>query len=217
MTPLQSGVNTELVATAQGALLVGQGDNRRGAYPIETTATLPAGGLLEQPLPTPDFTASSVLYLKEPDLGTATRIAAAINASVGPDVAAVDDPGSVSLQLADDPSSSTAQQLAQIGDITVIPARRARIIIDARAGTVIDSGHSRIGEAVVSHGAMTLAIGGSPPGDSPIPGDLRIAAGATVQDIAGALHAVAAPPESIAAVFEALRQVGALTAEVTVR
>ena len=50
---------------------------------------------------------------------------------------------------------------------------------------------------------MTLAIGGPPPTDSIfIPGDLRVGEGATVQDIAGALHGVAAPPESIGAVFE---------------
>jgi flagellar P-ring protein precursor FlgI len=217
ITPLQAGPNAPLVATAQGALLVREGTDPRGGYPIETTVTMPAGGLLEQPLPTPDFAASSVLYLREPDLETAMRVADAINAAIGANAASVDDPGSVTLTLGADPNTSAAQQLAQIGELSVTPARSARVIIDGRAGTVIAGGDIRIGEAVVSHGAMTLAIGGPPAGAVPLPGDLRMDAGVSVQDVAGALHSVAAPPESIAAVFESLRQVGALTAEVTIR
>jgi flagellar basal body P-ring protein FlgI len=38
-----------------------------------------------------------------------------------------------------------------------------------------------------------------------------------VQDVAAALHAIAAPPAAIAAIFESLRSVGALSAEVVVR
>lgn len=217
ITPLQAGPNQPLVATAQGALLVSEGSDPRGGYPIETTVTLPAGGLLEQAFTTPDFATSQVLYLRNPDISTAIRIADAINASIGPDAAAVDDPGSVTLTL-DATAANPAVQLAQIGDLSVIPARSARVIIDGRAGTVIAGGNIQVGEAVVSHGAMTLAIGGAPADPTVfIPGDLRVGAGATVQDIAGALHGVAAPPESIGAVFESLRQIGALTAEVTIR
>jgi flagellar P-ring protein precursor FlgI len=217
MTPLQAGPNAPMVATAQGALLVSEGFAPRGGNPIETTVTLPSGGLLEQALPAAAFAVAPVLYLREPDLQTAIRIADAVNAAIGQGAATVDDPGSVTLQLGADPAASAVVQLAQIGELTVERARRARVIIDARAGTVIAGGDIRIGEAVVSHGAMTLAIGGAPATDPPVPGDLRIQAGATVQDVAGALHAVAAPPESIGAVFESLREVGALTAEVTVR
>lgn len=217
MTPLQAGPNAPFVGTAQGALLVSEGTDPRGGYPVETTVTLPSGGLLEQPLPTPDFTGSSVLYMREPDLVTATRVAEAINTAIGQGVAAVDDPGSITLALPDDPNGNAATTLAQIGELEVVRARRSRVIIDGRAGTVIAGGDISVGEAVVSHGAMTLAIGGAPAGAEPVPGDLRMGVGATVQDIAGALHSVAAPPESIAAVFESLREVGALTAEVTIR
>ncbi len=218
MTPLQSGPDLPIVATAQGALLVSEGSDPRGGNPIETTVTLPMGGLLEQFLPAPDFAGASSLYLRDPELETAIRIADAINTSIGDGVATVEDPGSISLQLGQDPNSSSAQQLAAIGDLSVTSVRRPRVIIDARAGTVIAGGGIVVGEAVVSHGAMTLAIGGPAPADPlQMPGDLRINEGATVQDIAGALHGVAAPPESIGAVFEALREVGALIAEVTVR
>lgn len=216
ITPLQAGALAAPIATAQGALLVAESTNGDG-YAVETTAILPDGGLLEQAVEAPDFQASNVLYLRRPDIGTAVRIAAAINASAGEGTATVDDPGSVSLNPTD-PDNSLAAQLASIGDITVVPDRSARVIIDSRAGTVIAGGNIRIGEAVVSHGSMTLVIGGASVGTAaPVPGDLRMDAGATVQDVAAALHGVAAPPQAIAAVFEALRQVGALTAEVSVR
>lgn len=216
ITPMQAGAVVDPIATAQGALLVAESTGSEG-YAVETTAQLPDGGLLELSMPAPDFQASNVLFLRRPDLATAVRIAEAINASTGEGTATVDDPGSVTLTPTDT-ETSLAAQLASIGALTVVPERRAQVVIDSRAGTVIAGGNIRIGEAVVSHGSMTLAIGGAPEGAAAlVPGDLRMDVGATVQDVAAALHGVAAPPQAIAAVFEALRQVGALTAQVTIR
>jgi flagellar P-ring protein FlgI len=217
ITPLQAGPATAPVATAQGALLVAEPTDARAEFAVETTAVLPEGGLLEQAMAVPDFASTSTLLLRHPNIATASRIVEAINSSLGAGTAQVEDPGSITFQMPSDSSASFAQRMTSIGELTVRPERAARVIIDGRAGTVIAGGGIRIGEAVVSHGAMTLAIGGSPAGDTNVPGDLRIAEGATVQDVAAALHGVAAPPQAIAAVFESLRQVGALTAEVTIR
>jgi len=219
MTPLQSAPNAAPVATAQGALLV-SGGSQGGEYPVETTAVLPDGGLLEQRLPRTDFAASTVLYLREPDIATAYRIAEAVNGALGDSAAAVDDPGSVTLRL--DSIGDRASALTRIGELMVARERPARIIIDGRSGSVVAGGSIRVGEAVVSHGAMTLTIGGDTlAADSAtataVPGDLRMQPGVTIQDIAVALHGVAAPPEAIAAVFESLRRIGAISAEVTVR
>lgn len=217
ITPLQSNPADPMLGTAQGAVLVAENTgSRRAAYGVETTAILPDGGLLEQVLPLPDFANSRVLYLQNPDLGTAMRIAEAINAAFDDSTAAVEDPGLVSLQLANDSTVNPGVMLERIGALTVEPERVALVIIDSRSGTVVAGGNIRIGEAVVSHGAMTLVIGGSTDGPA-APGDLRMAPGVTVQDVAAALHGVAAPPEAIAQVFDALRRVGAITAQVTVR
>ncbi len=103
------------------------------------------------------------------------------------------------------------------------PERVARLVIDGRDGTVVAGGDMPIGEAVVSHGVITLTIGGAAtgrPSDAANafgePGDVR-RAGTSVQKIAAALHAVQTPPAEIAAIFVALREVGALAAEVIVR
>ncbi len=223
ITPLAAGPMAAPVATAQGPLLLSEGADgfRNDFYTVETTARIPDGGILELALATPNFEETSALYLRSPNLPTATRIAEAINAELGDGIAQVTDPGAVTLDLTGPAGENRATTLAQIGQLTVAPQRVARVIIDGRNGTVVAGGNMVVGEAVVSHGSMTLVVGGTqtqPDSTAmPIPGDIRMDAGVSVQDVAAALHAVAAPPSAIGAVFEALREVGAIQAEVTIR
>lgn len=218
MTPLAADPNLPPVATAQGALMVSEAfQGGGGGYAVETTAILPGGGLLEQALGVPDYSTAPVLYLRSPDLATASRIAEAVNGEMGEGTATVQDPGAVSILLQGDAAQAPAASLAQVGEIRVEPLRSARVVIDGRGGTVVAGGDIRVGEAVVSHGSLTLNIGAAPSGGMGVPGDLRLDPGVTVQDIAAALHGVAAPPQAIASVFQALQQVGALSAQVVIR
>jgi len=222
LTPLVSDIGATPVATGQGPLLISEGaDGPRGnAYVVETTARIPEGGILEQALPTPNFQESSVLYLRDPNLSNATRISDAINGALGDGTAEVVDPGAVALNFAGGADENRALFLAQIGELSVAPQRVARVIIDGRSGTVVAGGSLQVGEAVVSHGSMTLSVGGTPTDGEQgpaIPGDVRMAPGVSVQDVAAALHAVAAPPSAIGAIFTSLREVGAIRAEVLVR
>ncbi len=220
MTPLLAEAGGRPVAAAQGALMISDGSdprNRFGPPTVETTVRLPGGGQLEADLPRPTLAQSNRLLLREPDIGTATKIAAAVNAAMGPTAAAVEDPGSITLNL---PAAGRAAALARLGDLRVTPDRAARVVIDARDGTVVAGGDLAVGAAVVSHGAITLSIaaGGAAPSAPNAPsGDVRVAPGTSVQQIAAALHAVQTPASDIAAIFAALREVGALAAEVVVR
>jgi len=219
MTPLQTHLGGPIVATAQGPLLLSDAEpgNRRFApAPVETSARIPEGGLIEQPLPRPDYEGTASLTLREPDLATAAAIAQAIDQALGPGTAVVEDPGGILLNLPDSTPAARALALSQIRDLTVVRPRSAQVIIDARDGTVVAGGDIRVGEAVVSHGGMTLAIGAAAD-TAGVPGDVRVPVGTSVQDVAGALHAVAAPPQAIAAIFESLKEVGAITARVVVR
>jgi len=218
LTPLVADIGNEPVATAQGSLLVSEvtGFGSSG-HQVETTARIPEGGLLEQFMGSPDFESTSVLYMRSPDLGTAARIAEAIDAALGAGTATVQDPGAVALNLQGDAAANRALTLSQIGELAVVRQRAARIIIDGRDGTVVAGGGLQVGEAVVSHGSMTLSIGGPPTDGTGSAGDLRVAEGTSVQDVAAALHAVAAPPRAIAAVFESLKEIGAISAQVVIR
>lgn len=227
-TPLVGEVAGQPLATAQGTLLMSEGGQPRRYGQVETTGRIPDGGMLVNDLPRPDFHGTSRLLLREPDLDTAARIAEAINESIAPGTATIEDPGSVALELADD---GRADALMRIGELRVSPDRRPQLVIDARDGTVVAGGEIVVGEAVVSHGEMTLAIGGTPPAPAPVvmddedddglpapmTGQVHVAPGTTVQDVAAALHAVAARPTAIAAIFESLRSIGAIAAEVRVR
>ena len=222
MTPLLAEAGGRPVAAAQGALMISDGvdpRNRYGPPAVETTVRLPGGGQLEADLPRPTLAQSNRLLLREPDIGTATKIAAAVNAALGPSAASVEDPGAVLLNI---PAAGRAAALARLGELRVSPDRAARVVIDARDGTVVAGGDVVVGAAVVSHGAVTLSIaaGGAPApggtGGAPA-GDVRVAPGTSVQQVAAALHAVQTPAGDIAAIFAALREVGALAAEVVVR
>jgi len=222
MTPLVPDVGGPAVATAQGALVLSDGASSRPVPGTETSARIPEGGLLELELPRPAFASTSRLVLRDPDIGTALRIAAAIDAEFGEGTAQVEDPGAVALRAPD--QASLPAFLARVGELRITPERRPQIIIDARDGTVVAGADLRVGAAVVSHAGMTLTIGGGQAsayldgadGGAP-PGGIRLDAGATVQEVAAALHAVGAAPQEIAAIFESLQRIGALAATVVSR
>ena len=217
MTPLVADPNGPPLATAQGTVLLSEGGSTtRYATTIETSARIPQGGVLEADLPRPTIAATSRLLLREPDLGTATRIATAINGAFGEKTAVVEDEGSVQVTLADSMVKATAY--TRIRELSVRPERAPRLVIDAKDGTVVAGGDMMIGTATVSHGAITLVLGADVAADtSAVPGSVRLPANISVQRVAAALHAVRTPPSEIAAIFAALREVGALNAEVIVR
>ena len=105
---------------------------------------------------------------------------------------------------------------ARIQDLRVQPQRIARLIIDGRDGTIIAGGDLTIGEATVSHGGITITIGALDT-TAAVPNNLRMASGTPVTRVASALHAVQAPAAEIAAIFESLRAIGAIAAEVVIR
>lgn len=218
MTPLVPDVGADAVATAQGPVLISDGGDERDSRLVATTARIPQGGLLEGDLPRPATIASNVLHLREPDLVTASRMAAAIDSAFGAGVARIEDPGSVALTLPTD-GDSPALAMARIGELRVQPERDARLVIDGRDGTVVAGGDMTVGPAVVSHAGLTLSIvaGGMMGDGAPMMGDVRVPAGTSVQQVAAALHAAQSTPREIAAIFASLREVGAIGANVVIR
>lgn len=231
MTPMVADAGSMALGSAQGSVVMSDGNiNSRDINPVETSGRIPAGGILEQPLQNASFATSSKLLLKEPDLGTATKIADAINKAIGANTAKIEDPGSVALSIP--ASGDRAATLVKIQDLKVTPDHANRLVIDGRDGTVVAGGDITVGAAVVSHGGVTLNIGNdaaSPPAANQAPNDMNsdraanatqavsIKPGASVQKVASALQAVQTSPSEIAAIFESLREVGAISAEVIVR
>lgn len=220
MTPLIAEVGGKPLATAQGQLYVDEQDavRRRVGY-SSASGRISAGGLLEVDLPRPQFAAASRLILREPDIGLAARIAAVVDSVVGQGTAKVEDPGAITIAAKDSGGGGPAAVLARIRDLKVEVARVARIVIDQRQGTVVAGGDLTLGPGVVSIQGLTLSIGPAP-ADTAQQGSrsqVRVPTGATVQQLAAALSAVRTPPYQVAQIFEALKQVGAISAEVVAR
>jgi flagellar P-ring protein precursor FlgI len=216
MTPLVADAGGRPLAGAQGAVLVSTGGTGR-ANPIPTTtARIPDGGMLEADLPRPQLASNTKLLLREPDLATATRIAAAIDSVFGvKGTATVEDPGAVALAIKDT-AQGFAAALAKAREVRVRTSRQARVVIDGRDGTIVTGGDLTVSAAMVSHAGITLTIGASAD-TATSRGDVRIPAGATVRAIASALHMAQTTAVETAAIFEALREVGAIAAEIIVR
>jgi flagellar P-ring protein FlgI len=224
MTPLVAEVGGTPIATAQGGVVLSEGSDRSsgarnfaGAR-VETSARVPSGGVIETELPRANYaTVTNALLLREPDLAVATRIAAVIDSALGAGTARVDDPGSVSLTFKDSTGNARSIALAKLRDLPIRVSRGAKVIIDGRDGTVVAGGDVTVGEAVVTHGQLTLSIGGGADTSTVSAGEVRLQPGISVQRIASALHGVRSSPSEIAAIFSALREVGAIAAEVVIR
>ncbi|MEO7085029.1 MAG: flagellar basal body P-ring protein FlgI [Gemmatimonadaceae bacterium] len=215
MTPLLSDVGSDPVATAQGAVLMADMGNGHWSSAIENSSRIPTGGLLEVDMPRPQFATSSKLLLREPDVTMATRIATAINKEMGDGSATVEDPGSIALAFKDT-KADKATTIAKIEDLRVQPQRIARLIIDGRDGTIVAGGDLTVGEATVSHGGITLTVGAADT-TAATPNSIRMVGGTPVTRVAAALHAIQAQPSEIAAIFESLRSIGAISAEIVIR
>ena len=217
MTPLVAAPGEPALASAQGALDVARDDaDGIRAYRINNSGRIPDGGVVEvdgDAMPMP----GARLLLRQPDLLTATRIAAAINAAFGDSAARVDDPGSLTLVPPAAQSGGVLGFLAAIDTLQVASAEVARIVISNREGTLAAGGSIRISQGVVSHHGITLQVGGKAAASGGDPKFLSLGGGASVEEVAAALHAAGAQPAEMASIFEALRSSGALHAEVVVR
>jgi flagellar P-ring protein precursor FlgI len=212
MTPLVASPDGPAEATAQGALLVARDADAKSVRRMPAnSARIPDGGLLV--VDPPPVAAEPRLLLRDPNRLTAARIAEAVNAFAGDGAAVVEDPGSIRLALDGD---DAPLKLAALDTLTIEAAAPARVIIHGREGLVVAGGDVTIGAAVIHHQGITLEIG-----DTAAPSDyrgvVRLAAGVPVQDVASGLHAAGARARDISAIFEALRDAGALRAEVVVR
>ncbi len=228
MTPLQADPDGPVLATAQGPLLITEAVTARGYRVIgegANTARIPQGGVVEGALPRPEFAQTARINLRTPDIGTAVRIATAVNAQIGAGTATVEDPGSIALNLAAELATRT-EQLARIRELRVAPSRRSVLVIDVRAGTVVAGGDLPVGDATVSHEGLTLSIGGAsgdsasaPPAQSGAgeSAPVRLASGTNALRIAEALRVLGASPRAVASIFVALREAGALAADVEIR
>lgn len=241
LTPL-TGADGQIYAMAQGNVAVGglgvdAADGSRLSVNIPTAGRIAGGATVERAVAN-DFanTATLTFTLSEPDLTTASAVAAAINAAIGAGRARAID--AVAVEVTADPGAEARVALmSRIENLDVAVAEPpARVIINARTGTVVISGMVRIRAAAVSHGTLTVEVSENPRvvqpaplsnGETTVEQDSEITAeqrgnpmalveGANLSAIVDAINRLGVPPGDLVAILEALRQAGALRAELVI-
>ncbi len=243
MMPLR-GADGQIYAMAQGNLAVGglgieAADGSRTLVNIPSAGRIPGGATVERSVGTGFAdTAYLTFNLAEPDLTTALRVADAINGKVGSGMAEAID--AVSIQIRTDRgAASRIVQMGMIENITVTPAKAAaRVIVNARTGTVVINDMVRITPAAVSHGKLTVKIQEDPLVVQPAPfsrGETAVEPsseisveekdapmfafdrGASLAEIVETINAIGATPGDLVAILEALKQAGAMKAELLIQ
>ena len=161
MTPML-GADGETYAVAQGNLAVGGlgvtgNDGSSLTVNIPTVGRIPGGASVERMVETPFQTTDNViLNLHKSDFSTAIKVTDAVNEVFGDGVAVALDSSSIKVRAPIDPSQKVSF-VSLLQDIEVEPGRpAAKVIINARSGTIVIGGDVRVTPAVVTHGSLTV-------------------------------------------------------------
>jgi flagellar P-ring protein precursor FlgI len=242
LAPLR-GADGEVYAMAQGSLIVsGFGvsgrDGSRIAVNVPSGGRIPGGATVEREVPSSFATAPVItLNLNSPDFTTATRLAEGINRMLGAGTANAVDAVSVQVAAPVDVSQRIAY-VAALEQLEIQPGEApARVIVNSRTGTVVIGSNVRVLPAAVSHGSLSVTItertdvsqpnafgGGNtvevPRSEievkQPEGRMFKFEAGVNLDAIVDAVNRVGAAPGDLVAILEALKQAGALRAELIV-
>jgi len=236
------GADGEIYAMAQGNIAVGGlgvsgRDGSQLTVNVATVGRIPDGASVERPVATGFAYGSSLKFnLHQADFLTATRVRDAVN-QVFPASARIVDGVSIELDLPSAPDARAAM-LAQIEMLAVTPAPQpARVIINARTGTVVINQAVRLSPAAISHGKLTISISEDPRVVQPLPftdgvtaveeaseitveeEESRVAlmpGAASLNELVDALNLLGVGAGDLVVILESLKQAGALQAEMVV-
>jgi flagellar P-ring protein precursor FlgI len=242
MTPLR-GADGEVYAMAQGSVVVSgfgvQGkDGSRVTVNVPSGGSVPNGATVEREVHT-NFGVEPyvMLNLNTPDFTTAARMSEGINRLLGSTFAQPIDAVSVKVTAPTDLGERIAF-LSALEELQIDPAEApARVIINSRTGTVVISSHVRVSPAAVAHGSLSVTITERQDVSQPnalAQGTTEVTqrseinvsqaparmfvfdAGVSLDEIVRAVNQVGAAPGDLVAILQALREAGALHAELVV-
>ncbi|MCB0345855.1 MAG: flagellar basal body P-ring protein FlgI [Bdellovibrionales bacterium] len=243
MTPLK-GADGKVYAVAQGPLSLGgfivetaTGDTTQKNHP--TVARIPKGGTVERAIPYDMFASGNLrIVLRSPDFTTITRVQAAVNKVVGRNRARAVDSASVILPLDGELGAAPIHLIARLEELDIDPDVPARVVINERTGTIIMGEMVRVSTVALAHGNLNISIRSetqvSQPGVLAEAGETAIvenqdvsvgeeAGGLSVVNgtvslgqVVDALNGLGATPRDLIAIFQALKEAGALQAELVI-
>ncbi len=242
VTPLL-GADGEVYAVAQGQVTTGAIAARGAAQTVTrgvpTAGRIPSGAIVERETGFAFGERPAVrLALRNPDLTTARRIAAAINAFARSPVATLSDPGTVVVRPPPGRENDLVGFLTDIEQLRIEPDHVARVVIDEANGIIVMGANVRISTVAIAQGNLTIRVTETPQVSQPNPfgqGEtvvvprteieindqqnrrLGIVRGnVTLQDLVSSLNALGVGPREMIQILQAIRAAGALQAELEV-
>jgi flagellar P-ring protein precursor FlgI len=240
-TPLK-GADGQVYALAQGNLIVGGAGASAAGSKVQinhlSAGRIPEGATVERSVPTPLQQGNTLrLDLNAADFNTAREVARTINTAKGADTAQALDGRVVQIKVPADPSARVAF-LADIENLSFdAAAPAAKIVINARTGSVVMNQAVTINPCAVAHGNLSVTINSTPIISQPGPlssGTTQVAekadisikqdggsivqlpSGTRLTDVVKALNSLGATPQDLLAILQAMKSAGALNAELEV-
>ncbi|OZA27484.1 MAG: flagellar biosynthesis protein FlgI [Hydrogenophilales bacterium 17-64-11] len=241
MTPLK-GADGQVYAMAQGNLVVGGAGASASGSKVQinhlSVGRIPAGATVERSVASALGESGSInLELRQSDFTTASRVVDAVNAHFGKDTARALNGRVIQVRTPLGESERVAF-LGAIESLDVSPAQAmAKVIINARTGSVVMNRAVMLDPSAVSHGNLSVIINTEPVVSQPAPfsrgqtvvaaqsqieirqqpGEVMLVKGsASLADVVKALNSIGATPQDLLAILQALKASGALRAELEV-
>lgn len=242
MAPLRAA-DGNIYAVAQGNLVVGGfgisgSDGSKVTVNVPSVGRIPGGALVERTVPNKFATEEKItINLNRSDFTTAKRVAKTINQILGPKTATAIDGVSINISAPAD-VNQRVEFLSYLEHIPVeVDEAAAKIIVNSRTGTIVINSKVTVMPAAVSHGSLTVTIKAEPLVSQPAPlsrGQTVVAgrdaievaqenarmflfnSGVSLDELVKAVNDVGAAPGDLVAILEALKQAGALNAELIV-
>jgi flagellar P-ring protein precursor FlgI len=239
MTPLY-GPDGQIYAQAQGALVLGGyvassgGNSKQLNHP--TTARIPGGALVERPVP---FDLKQMrlvnVLLNDADFHTAERMAAAIDATLAAARAHAVDSRRIEVTVVPDEDIAALLDRIEAVEVEVYP--RARVVVNERTGTVVIGGTVRLQPVSILHGGLSVNVITEPLVSQPNSGSagttqvvqqttiqaqdkpvnrIELKEGATVEDLVLELQRTGAGARDVISILQAMKEAGALEADLEV-
>ena len=239
MTPLY-GPDGRIYAQAQGPIVLGgyaaaaNGNAKVVNHP--TTGRIPGGAMVERgvPLELSRLPSLSIL-LNDADFRTAERMADAINSELKRPLAHAADSRRVDLRP--QPGEDLPALLAHVEAVEIETFPRAKVVVNERTGTVVIGGNVRLLPVSILHGGLVVNVVSefavSQPGplssgttqtvqqtsvsaqDKPV-NQIVLKPGATVDDLVQELQSIGASARDVISILQAMKEAGALEAELEV-
>jgi flagellar P-ring protein precursor FlgI len=219
VTPLRAG-DQSVYAVAQGAISIGSiADGTTKNFP--TVGRVVSGASIEKDIDT-NFAAKKNfrLSLHNPDFTTAARVVTIINGELGGKFASARDSGTIDVVVPFSYEGNSVELLATLENVNVNVDTEAKVVLNERTGTIVMGEHISITPVAISHGDLAIEIKGTAAGGGTAKSKFeRVAelkSGANVSDLVKALNALGVQPKDLTAIFQTLKEVGALQADLEI-